>query len=305
MSTDTSRQTSQKAMLETSRRSAISTSELGLYSDRGDRYNRSRYGLIVRKLAIGVMAVVTVILVAIFMYDFTSVTSGNSKFNQETKHIYVLQNALKKLPNPPKKSNSTILPEVRFNRTDDLPMEDRSDDENYENLVQRNATDDIALPFETGIAKANGPEMRAQNLHNFKQRKRVLKSMEEADENEEPEAKQLFDNHAIVYRVRQRHKRPPFDSDESAEDPRPTPFHWEFKTPQPTSFKRPRYPQLTQYRYPHSSRSIQDIIKYLTNNEVSNRGIKFTGVYVNPKKYDLRLVNFFANKVILVPKEME
>lgn len=51
-------------MLETGRRSAISTSELGLYSDRGDRYNRSRYGLIVRKLAIGVMVVVTVILVS-------------------------------------------------------------------------------------------------------------------------------------------------------------------------------------------------------------------------------------------------
>lgn len=52
-------------MLETSRRSAISTSELGLYSDRSDRYNRSRYGLIARKCAIGVMVVVTVILVSI------------------------------------------------------------------------------------------------------------------------------------------------------------------------------------------------------------------------------------------------
>lgn len=51
-------------MLETGRRSAISTSELGLYSDRGDRYSRSRYGLIARKLAIGVMVVVTVILVS-------------------------------------------------------------------------------------------------------------------------------------------------------------------------------------------------------------------------------------------------
>lgn len=51
-------------MLETGRRSAISTSELGLYSDRGDRYNRSRCGVIARKLAIGVMVVVTVILVS-------------------------------------------------------------------------------------------------------------------------------------------------------------------------------------------------------------------------------------------------
>ncbi|XP_011696411.1 PREDICTED: uncharacterized protein LOC105455061 [Wasmannia auropunctata] len=272
-------------MLETGRRSAISTSELGLYSDRVDRYNRSRYGLIVRKLAIGVMVVVTVILVAIFMYDFTSATSGNSKINQETKHIYILQNALKKLPNPSKK-NTTILYET-INRADNLSMEDRSDDENYDGLIQRNATGDT-MPAETRVAKASEPEMRAQNLHNFKQRKRVLKSVEDADENEGPEAKQLFDNHAIVYRVRQRHKHPDSDEVASTEEARPTPFHWEFKTPHPTSFKRPRYPQLTQYRYPHSSRSIQDIIKYLTSNaEMANRGIKFTGVYVNPKKYDL------------------
>lgn len=138
------------------------------------------------------------------MYDFTSATSVNSKINQETKHIYILQNALKKSPNFSKKStNSTIVYEAMINRTNDLSMEDRSDDENYESLMQRNATSDI-IPFETRIAKAAEPEMRAQNLHNFKQRKRVLKSVEDANENEEPEAKQLFDNHAIVYRVRQR-----------------------------------------------------------------------------------------------------
>lgn len=138
------------------------------------------------------------------MYDFTSATSGNSKINQETKHIYILQNALKKSPNLSKKpANSTSLYEAMINRTDDLSMEDRSDDENYESLMQRNATGDI-MPVETRIAKASEPEMRAQNLHNFKQRKRVLKSVEDANENEEPETKQLFDNHAIVYRVRQR-----------------------------------------------------------------------------------------------------
>jgi len=138
------------------------------------------------------------------MYDFTSVTTGNSKINQETKHIYILQNALKKSPNLSKKSiNSTNLYEVMVNRTSDLLMEDRSDDENYESLIQRNTTDDI-IPAETRIVTANGPEMRTQNLQNFKQRKRVLKSIEDANENEEPESKQLFDNHAIVYRVRQR-----------------------------------------------------------------------------------------------------
>lgn len=78
------------------------------------------------------------------------------------------------------------------------------------------------------------------------------------------------------------------EEDGSSEENRPLPFHWELKTPQPTAFKRPRYPQLTQYRYPYASRNIQDIIKYLTNDaDLSNRGIKFTGVYVNPKKYDL------------------
>lgn len=86
-----------------------------------------------------------------------------------------------------------------------------------------------------------------------------------------------------------RYKNPDSDDDDVMEEARPTPFHWEYKTPHPVSFKRPRYPQLSQYRYPQSSRNIQDIIKYLTNNdsEMPNRGIKFTGVYVNPKKYDL------------------
>ncbi|XP_067204577.1 uncharacterized protein [Linepithema humile] len=274
-------------MLETSRRSAISTSELGLYSDRGDRYSRSRCGLIARKCAIGVMVVVTVILVAIFTYDFTSATSGSSKMNQESKHIYILQNALKKSPHLLKKyANSTILSGT-INRTDDLSIEERLGDVNLnENFMQENTTSDMT-PAESRITKSIEPEMRAQNLHNFKHRKRVLKSVEDEKENEEPEGKQLFDNHAIVYRVRQRYNHPNSEEDINTEEIRPTPFHWEFKTPHPASFKRPRYPQLSQYRYPQSSRNIQDIIKYLTNNaDVPNRGIKFAGVYVSPKKYD-------------------
>lgn len=66
----------------------------------------------------------------------------------------------------------------------------------------------------------------------------------------------------------------------------PSPFQFEFKTPYPASFKRLKYPQLTQYRYPHASRSIQDIIKYVMNDPSNrHRGIKFTGVYLSPKKY--------------------
>lgn len=93
--------------------------------------------------------------------------------------------------------------------------------------------------------------------------------------------------HTHIYIIN-RHKYPTSSEDESSEESRPTPFHWELKTPQPTAFKRQRYPQLSQYRYPYASRNIQDIIKYLTNDaDLPNRGIKFAGVYVNPKKYDL------------------
>lgn len=143
--------------------------------------------------------------VAIFMYDFASATSANSKVNQETKHIYILQNALKKSSNLSRKSaNSTILPEAIVNQTDVLPMEGRSsDDANYESPTQQNETVDLTLP-ESRIMRSGEPESRAQNLHNFKQRKRVLKSVED-QENGPPEIKQLFDNHAIVYRVRQRY----------------------------------------------------------------------------------------------------
>ncbi|XP_029041755.1 uncharacterized protein LOC114875528 [Osmia bicornis bicornis] len=264
-------------MREAGRRSAISTSQLGLYSDHSDRYNRNRYSSVTRKFAIGVMVVVVVILVAIFLYDFTSATSVNSKLNQETKHIYILQNALKKPLNITKKfSISTVSPEV--NSTNSIRIENRSDNENPGNPFFYDETDEYKVP---------DAEIRSQNLNNFKLRKRVLKSIENKEE--EAEGKQLFDNHALVYRVRQRYKHPDSNEDmESSEESRPVPFHWELKTPQPTSFKRQRYPQLSQYRYPHASRNIQEIIKYLTNDaDVPNRGIKFTGVYVNPKKYDL------------------
>lgn len=139
---------------------------------------------------------------AIFTYDFTSATSANSKINQETKHIYILHNALKKSPNLARKSaNSTILSEAMVHQTDAFYMEDRSDDEKFGDFMQKNATNNIMMD-EPSITSE--PEMRAQNLHNFKQRKRVLKSVEDTRENEEAEAKQLIDNHAIVYRVRQR-----------------------------------------------------------------------------------------------------
>lgn len=55
----------EKDMLETERRTAISTSQLGLYSDHSDRETRNRHSIITRKFAVGVMVVVAVILVSI------------------------------------------------------------------------------------------------------------------------------------------------------------------------------------------------------------------------------------------------
>ncbi|XP_076642242.1 uncharacterized protein LOC143353063 [Halictus rubicundus] len=270
-------------MLETERRTAISISQLGLYSDHSDRDTRSRYGIITRKFAIGVMVVVAVVLVGIFLYDFASATAANSKVNQESKHMHILQHPLKKptSANVAKKFfNSTYASETNYSTSDPVYIQDRSDDGNTGNIYPYYGADNN---------KVSDAELRSQNLNNYKLRKRVLKSVERNGEESPAEGKQLFDNHAAVYRVRQRPRHPgSMDDDETSEESRPTPFHWELKSNQPTAFKRLRYPQLTQYRYPYTSRSIQDIIKYLTNDaELPNRGIKFTGVYVNPKKYDM------------------
>ncbi|XP_078050710.1 uncharacterized protein LOC144477118 [Augochlora pura] len=276
---DTGQQIPREDMLETERRTAISISQLGLYSDHSDREARSRYGVITRKFAIGVMVVVAVVLVAIFLYDFASATAVNSKVNQESKHMYILHHALKKPTNATRRF-ANGMDVLSSNHSDhQVPLQDRSDNGNGGNIFPYSGVDNQ-------LADA---ELRSQNLNNYKLRKRVLKSVERSGDEPAAEGKQLFDNHAAVYRVRQRHRYPSsINEDESSEESRPTPFHWELKSQQPTAFKRLKYPQLTQYRYPHASRSIQDIIKYLTNDaELPNRGIKFTGVYVNPKKYDM------------------
>lgn len=60
-------------MLETGRRTVINTSQLGLYSDNGDRYRRNRYNSITRKFVIGVMVVVIVVLVSnsnVILYSY-------------------------------------------------------------------------------------------------------------------------------------------------------------------------------------------------------------------------------------------
>ncbi|KAK0172764.1 hypothetical protein PV328_006042 [Microctonus aethiopoides] len=278
-------------MFETGRRSAISSSELGLYSDRADRYNRSKYGLVIRKFVIGIMAIVAVILAAIFIYDFASGATAGSKVSQETKHIYMLQNTLKK----PIKLSTTPIPKPEVDKLTSSGIQDRSDDNNGDDddddddekypLIDTNDTRDVVE--NRAIDFNHLPQMKSQSLENFKLRKRLLN----VDGSEEPagevESKQLFSNHAVVYRVRQMYEHPDVDDEIIEQESRPTPFHFELKTPHPSSFKRLKFPQLTQYRYPHTSRNIQDVIKYLTNNpETSKHGIKFTGVYVNPNKYD-------------------
>ncbi|XP_043666911.1 uncharacterized protein LOC122628567 [Vespula pensylvanica] len=281
---DTDKSNSRKQMLHPGRRSAISISELGLYFDRSDRYRRNRYNSIVRKFVIGIMVLITVILVAVFLYDFTSATSSN-KINQETKHIYVLQNALRKAPSVSKK----IIDSKTSSETTIQPIEDRSyDDKMEEKLIRQNETSD-QITDEASVEQLIEAESRSQNPSNFKLRKRLLKSIDDCnDEEDDPENKQLFDNHAMFYRVKQRYKHQESEEEDNLGDRRPAPFHWEYRTPHPSSFKRTKFPQLTQYRYPHASRNIQDIIKYLTNDaEMPSRGIKFTGVYVNPKKYDV------------------
>lgn len=101
--------------------------------------------------------------------------------------MYILQNSLKKPLNATRKvANSAVLPEV--NRTNYL--QDRSDD-------------GYPLPSDERNYEAPDGEFRSQNLNNYKLRRRVLKSVQDSKETG-PEGKQLFDNHALVYRVKQR-----------------------------------------------------------------------------------------------------
>ena len=105
--------------------------------------------------------------------------------------MYILQNALRKPSNFTKKLfNSTVSPEV--NRITSTYIQDRLDN------------DGNLFPYdETSDRRVADAELKSQNLDNFKLRRRVLKSAENKVD-EPAEGKQLFDNHAIVYRVRQR-----------------------------------------------------------------------------------------------------
>ena len=71
-----------KIMFDTNRRSGISTSELGLYSDRSERNcHRSGYGtVVVKQFVVVVMIIITVVLVSFFKKKerlFLSATKKN------------------------------------------------------------------------------------------------------------------------------------------------------------------------------------------------------------------------------------
>ncbi|XP_011505907.1 PREDICTED: uncharacterized protein LOC105368573 isoform X2 [Ceratosolen solmsi marchali] len=277
-----------KDMFRIGRRSAVSTSELGLYSDHSDNYSRSIYGAAVRKFIIGIMVVVSVILIGIFLYDFASTASINSKVNQETKHIYILQNSLKKANNGTlRKSGVTLAPTIYIvNSSHASILEDRLDDDH--NLVYK---DIESLRSRSENLTVDDLKPRSPNLLSIKIPNGKLDRLQyrnEASRNQQDQG--TIDNHAMMYRVR---SKLPYSEEDKAKsnndyNQRATPFQFEMKGSPPASLKRQKYPQLTQYRYPHTSRNIQDIIKYLTSeSNTLNRGVKFTGHYVGSKKYDI------------------
>lgn len=141
------------------------------------------------------------------MYDFTSSATVVSNGAKETKHIYILQNALKRPINSFKKTTTTASPlNLDGNRTGIIKMEDRSD-VNYDQEDDIDDSDElndqIASESRSISIAEPDPEFRSQNLNNFNLRKRLL-SMNEDESEEKVQGKQLFGNHAMVYRLRQR-----------------------------------------------------------------------------------------------------
>ena len=63
---------------------------------------------------------------------------------------------------------------------------------------------DSRSEFRNSRTLESGPETRSQSLENFKIRKRLLGDVDGKNKDEKIEGKQLFNNHAVVYRVRQR-----------------------------------------------------------------------------------------------------
>lgn len=82
-------------------------------------------------------------------------------------------------------------------------LQKRSDDDVQQlgfinNDDDNNNNDEKKRNFDTDL-----PEMRGQNLENFKLRKKLLQPIRDDEEDGEVEVKQTVNNHAVVYRVKQ------------------------------------------------------------------------------------------------------
>lgn len=92
------------------RRSAISTSELGLYSDHSDYYNTVNQGATVRKFAIGIMVVVSVLLVSLSLNFHLLPAQFFKAYPQQSSLNYLISQIFKQ-------SRCVIIGEIFSNPT--------------------------------------------------------------------------------------------------------------------------------------------------------------------------------------------
>lgn len=141
----------------------------------------------------------------IFFYDFTSGVSTNSRISQETKHIYILQNPLKKIGNASRRTSlqhPTEYPVVNHKYA-----QDRSDDgPSEEVMITSSRSPRPAIREYQQIDRGSPKDFpeSSRGLENFKLRRRVLKSIADSDDDEIQSRQLNFNNHAMIYRVRQR-----------------------------------------------------------------------------------------------------
>lgn len=90
-----------------------------------------------------------------------------------------------------------MIPEPAFDKLTLAEIQDRSDDGNI-SFIDTNKNNEL----ESRNLAFNFPEVRSQSLENFKLRKKILDEENDGIQ-EQVQSKQLFSNHAVVYRVRQ------------------------------------------------------------------------------------------------------
>ena len=135
------------------------------------------------------------------MYDFASSASNDSKINQETKHIYILQNTLKRSSNISKKSEPSVLSMNGYNRSSMQVMQDRSDKSNQFLMDQ---ADWRTKPIHTVSVKG---EMGPENSRNFQINNEIM-NMTDENEKKDFEVRPLFNNHALIHLMKERFVSP-------------------------------------------------------------------------------------------------